>query len=164
MSRHIFFFPVGQSTGNRRDNDRGYVKKRSPYVSYKRPRSIPDRWEHDMFESDDNPGRARSSLNRRKTENRPKIEKKDCTKLLINNLDFAVTDDDIDELFVEFGPLRKVNILYNRAGLSSGTAELIYLRPEDAQEAHDQYNGVPLDGRPMEITLIKDSKSYGRRH
>ena len=50
------------------------------------------------------------------------------------------------ELFVQFGALRKVNILYNRAGLSSGTAELIYLRPEDAKEARDQYDGVPLDG------------------
>ena len=64
-----------------------------------KPRNIPDRWEHDMFEGDGHPGRGRSSLNRRRTEP-PKMENRDCTKLIINNLDFAVTDDDIEVEFV----------------------------------------------------------------
>lgn len=84
------------------------------------------------------------------------------TKLIVNNLDYAVTDEDIEELFNEFGPLRRVNILYNRSGRSSGAATLVFEKAEDAREAKLQYNGVPLDGRPMEITLVSNNSRRDR--
>jgi len=80
----------------------------------------------------------------------------------VNNLDYAVTDEDIEELFTEFGPLRRVNILYNRSGRSSGAATLVFEKAEDAREAKLQYNGVPLDGRPMEITLVSNNSRRDR--
>ncbi len=106
-------------------------RSRSPYVRG----SAEGSWSHDLYD-----GPRRGGI----TTGGP-------AKLVVGNLDFGVSDSDITELFSEFGRLKAASVHYDRSGRSLGTADVVFERRGDAVKAMKQYNGVPLDGRAMDI-------------
>lgn len=103
-------------------------------------------WGHDMYE-----GHAAANTGR---SNRGSSGIETGTKLLINNLDYGVSNEDIKELFAEVGDIKRATIHYDRSGRSKGTAEVVFSRRRDAELAIKKYDNVQLDGKPMKIELI----------
>lgn len=104
------------------------------------------RWTHDLYGA----GAGGADMQRTRGSG---------TKLIISNLDYGVSESDIRDLFSELGTMSKASVHYDVSGRSLGTAEIVYARAGDAVQALKKYNGVPLDGKPMEIQLINPGKT-----
>ena len=85
----------------------------------------------------------------------------DSCKLLVSNLDFGVSEQDIHDLFSDFDNLRSVTLHCDNIGKSLGTAEVFFDRTSDAIKAMKEYNDMPLDGKKLMIEILVSDKMTG---
>ncbi|CAF2317111.1 unnamed protein product [Rotaria sp. Silwood2] len=141
----------GRGGGNRgfrgrtgRGGANGFIARGDGGIPRTSNPSATGRWKHDLY--DDNTNRNRE------IQRNPGVNS--TTKLLISNLEFGVTTNDITELFEDVGAVRAARVHFDESGRSLGTAEVIYERRADAVTAQQKYNTLNLDGRPMDIRLV----------
>jgi len=78
-----------------------------------------DKWQHDRYE-----GPSRGTVRDRLGAKAAASLETGC-KLLIENLNFGVSTQDIQDLFEEIGDVKRAEVHYDRSGRSKGTAEVV---------------------------------------
>ena len=72
------------------------------------------------------------------------------TKLYVGNLSFDTTENDLQDLFQQHGPVSEVNLITDRmSGRSRGFAFVTMATPEGAQAAIAALAGKDLQGRAL---------------
>jgi len=74
------------------------------------------------------------------------------TKLFVGNLSFEVTENDLQDLFEQAGPVSSVNIMQDRAtGRPRGFGFVEMATEEDTNKAISMFNGKDLKGRALTV-------------
>ncbi|XP_065194168.1 THO complex subunit 4-like [Sycon ciliatum] len=137
----------------RRQRGGGSGVRSAPYSTRRDQSNVESvsEWQHDRYEevAAGNGGRRRDGPGPAPRYAGPKAA--DSNKLVVTNLHFEVSDEDVQELFGEFGDLKTAKVHYDSSGRSLGAATIIFVRSQDAATAYKKYNRVPLDGQPMQI-------------
>ncbi len=78
------------------------------------------------------------------------------TKVFVGNLDFNVTENDLQDAFAAHGTVVEANLVMDRAtGRPRGFAFVTMSSPEEAQKAIDALNGKELGGRALNVNIAR---------
>ncbi len=74
------------------------------------------------------------------------------TKLFVGNLAYSVTENDLQDLFSQHGPVSEVNLMLDRStGRPRGFAFVTMATPEAAQAATQALHGYTMEGRNLTV-------------
>ena len=77
-------------------------------------------------------------------------------KLYVGNLPYAVTDQDLDQMFSEHGSVESAKVIMDRdSGRSKGFGFVEFSSEEEAQAAIQALNGQSVDGRNLTVNIAK---------
>ncbi|KAG0276285.1 hypothetical protein BGZ95_007735 [Linnemannia exigua] len=118
-----------------------------------------DRWTHDKF----NDLNQRASGGRGGQSTSRGAAPAGGSKIIVENLHYAVTLEDIKELFTTHaGPVKFAEVKYDPSGRSTGAATIVFKEAKDAAAALEKLNGIALDGQPMKIKFAPAPASNNR--
>jgi len=82
--------------------------------------------------------------------------------IYVGNLDYKTTDDDLRELFEEFGAVDAANVIKDReSGRSKGFGFVEMGNEDEALEAIDELDGAEIDGRTIKVNKARPKGSSG---
>ena len=74
------------------------------------------------------------------------------TKLYVGNLSYSVTENDLQDLFAQHGPVAEVNLMLDKfSGRPRGFAFVTMATPEAANAAIQALNGKEFSGRNLTV-------------
>lgn len=73
-----------------------------------------------------------------------------AVKLYVGNLPYSVTDDDLRQLFAEYGTVESANVI-NADGRSKGFGFVQFETDEEAKKAIEALNGTEQGGRNLVV-------------
>jgi cold-inducible RNA-binding protein len=78
------------------------------------------------------------------------------TKLFVGNLDFKITENDLQDAFAACGSVLETNLVTDRTtGRPRGFAFVTMSTAEEAQKAIDALNGKTLGGRALSVNVAR---------
>jgi RNA recognition motif-containing protein len=76
------------------------------------------------------------------------------------NLNYKVSEDDLAELFEEYGQVDSVNIIMDKfSGRSKGFGFVIMENEAEANAAIEKLNGMNFEGRDMVVNQARERKN-----
>jgi len=79
-----------------------------------------------------------------------------ATKLFVAGLPFSMVDNDLRELFAEFGTVDSAQIITDRdTGRSKGFGFVELSTDEESQAAMSALNGKDMNGRPLTVNVAR---------
>jgi RNA recognition motif-containing protein len=79
--------------------------------------------------------------------------------IYVGNLDFKVTEKDLNDLFSEFGEVESARVITDKYnGRSKGFGFVIMDNDSEAKEAIDALNGKDLKSRPITVNEARPRK------
>ena len=80
-------------------------------------------------------------------------------KIFIGNLPFSVSQEQLEEIFVEYGEIVEANLITDRmTGRSKGFAFIEYADEESAQKAIDAMHGQTLEERELVVNIARPKR------
>ncbi|KAG0313464.1 hypothetical protein BGZ97_010169 [Linnemannia gamsii] len=137
----------GAGAGSGRDSP-SRSNRASPYSRNNTTSTGEDRWTHDKFDESN----QRATGGRGGQNNNNGGAAATGNKIIVENLHYAVTLEDIKELFTTHaGPVKFAEVKYDLSGRSTGVATITFKESKDAATAIEKLHGIALDGQPMKI-------------
>jgi RNA recognition motif-containing protein len=83
--------------------------------------------------------------------------------MYVGNLAYTVTEEDLTEIFTEFGEIASINIIKDRySGQSKGFGFVEMPDNSEADKAIKALNGSQLKGRDIKVNQARPKSSRGR--
>lgn len=147
--------------GGRASSNQSFKKKRN-FVQVAQPQrdetSDEGVWKHDMFEQLQQQEQTQQNFQRRSANNNNNNAAGSGRKVVVENLEFSVSEQSLKSLFERVGTVSRVGINYDRSGRSLGKGFAIFETAEGASAAVKAYNGVELDGKPIKLMFPNSNR------
>ena len=84
------------------------------------------------------------------------------SKLYVGNLNFRVSNEDLDSLFASYGQVRSAQVITDRdTGRSKGFGFVEMASDQEAQAAISALNGSEFQGRPLTVNEARPREDRG---
>ena len=81
--------------------------------------------------------------------------------IYVGNLDFKVNENDLNEIFEEYGTVESSKIITDKfSGRSKGFGFVTMENEDEAKKAIEELNGAALKDREMVVNEAKPKKEY----
>lgn len=84
--------------------------------------------------------------------------------IYVGNLSYKVSDQELQEVFEEFGEVTSAKVIKDReTGRSKGFGFVEMENDEDAQAAIEELDGTEIDGRTVKVNKARPKETAGNR-
>jgi RNA recognition motif-containing protein len=85
------------------------------------------------------------------------------SKLYVGNLDYAVTNSDLEQYFEKFGTVVSAKVIIDRdTNRSKGFGFVEMSSSEEAEQAMNGLNGNDISGRTLKVNMAKEQEKRPR--
>lgn len=84
-------------------------------------------------------------------------------KLYVGNLPFSTNEDELYDLFEQFGDVISARIIYDRETGRSRGFGFVEMDPDNAEQAMNKLNQHDFNGRPLQVNEARERQRRDNR-